>query len=316
MFESIWEDIKYMYRTGGSVTQLVLINVAVFVGIHLLALLLTPFTGIGNGAGMDAILRWTAVPSDPLELIQRPWTIITYMFLHEGFFHIIFNMLILYWFGTILRTDLIGDHRIVPIYLLGGLAGFLIYFISANLGTEGFQQFIGGRMLGASAGVMAVVWAAAVKAPHYRLRLILIGPVKIIWIAGTLLLIDLIAIQEGSNTGGHLAHIGGMIAGILFVRQLENGVDWGIPVHNILNWFRTLFDRDAVRARPVKNKRKKRPTQVKFTGGRTPKTPPPGPASDNDQERIDQILDKIKESGYDNLSAEEKAFLYNASKKK
>ena len=321
MFESIWDDIKYMYRTGGSVTQLILINIAVFAGIHILALLLTPFTGIGTNTGMDAILRWTAVPSDPLELITRPWTIITYMFLHEGFFHIIFNMLILYWFGSILRTDLIGDHRIIPIYILGGLAGFLIYFVSANIGTENFTKYVGGRMLGASAGVMAIVWAAATKAPNYRMRLILLGPVKIIWIAAVLFLVDIIAVRQGSNTGGHLAHIGGAVAGFLFVRQLDNGIDWGIPIHNVLNWFKGLFDRDAIRSRPVKRgprpKRRPQRTSAASNGGRSRNEAPRGQASsDNDQERIDAILDKIKESGYDNLTAEEKAFLYNASKRK
>ena len=307
MFESIWDDIKQMYRTGGSVTQLILINLAVFVVIHILALLLLPIYGQGS-AGMDAILRWTAVPNEPLELLTRPWTIITYMFLHEGFWHILWNMLMLFWFGRIVQ-DLLSDRRIVPIYILGGLAGFLCYFIMANI----FPDSMGPRMLGASAGVMAIVWAAASTSPDYRLHLILIGPVKIVWIAAVLLLVDLIMIRSGSNTGGHLAHIGGAAVGYLFVSQLKSGVDWGIPIQNLLAKIKNLFtgqSRPTV-SRPSSTRRSRPQPKVVHKRER----PTRAPREDDHQEKLDRILDKIKESGYENLTASEKEFLYNASKK-
>ena len=307
MFESIWDDIKHMYRTGGSVTQLILINLAVFVVIHLLALLMLPIYGQGN-AGMEAILRWTAVPNEPLELLTRPWTILTYMFLHEGFWHILWNMLMLYWFGRIVQ-DLLGDRRIVPVYILGGLAGFLIYFIMANI----FPGYMGPRMLGASAGVMAVVWAAATTAPDYRMHLILIGPVKIVWIAAVLLLVDLIMIRTGSNTGGHLAHIGGAAVGYFFASQLKSGIDWGIPIQNSITWVKNLFSpSDRPTAARSRTTRASRP-QPHIIHKR--KRPTRAPREDDHQEKLDRILDKIKESGYDNLTASEKEFLYNASKK-
>ncbi|RMF25283.1 MAG: rhomboid family intramembrane serine protease [Bacteroidetes bacterium] len=308
MFESIWEDLKRQFQGGDTLIRLVLINLGVFVAVHLIALLLTPFFGIGNDGSIDLLLDWLAVPSDPMTLLTRPWTIFTYMFLHVGFWHILWNLLFLYWFGRIVQ-DLLGDHRILPIYVLGGLAGFLAFFISANFFPESFSRYIGGRMLGASAGVTAVVLAAASTAPTYRMHLILIGPVQIRYIALFFIFLDLISIRQGSNTGGHLAHLGGGFLGWYFVHQLRSGQDWGQTFHRLLDgllaFFRRLFGRERARPRVVyKNPRR--------FGRRGRKAPP----DDQDyQEKLDAILDKIKDSGYESLTKEEKEFLFNASKK-
>ncbi len=308
MFESIWDDLKRQFQGGDTLIRLVLINLGVFVAIHLIALLLTPFFGIGNDGSIDLLLDWLAVPSDPMTLLTRPWTILTYMFLHVGFWHILWNLLFLYWFGRIVQ-DLLGDHRILPIYVLGGLAGFLAFFVSANFFPESFSSFIGGRMLGASAGVTAVVLAAASTAPTYRMHLILIGPVQIRYIALLFIFLDLISIRQGSNTGGHLAHLGGAFLGWYFVQQLRSGQDWGQAFHRLLDrilaFFRRLFGRERSRPRVVyKNPRR--------FGRRGRKAPP----DDQDyQEKLDAILDKIKDSGYESLTKEEKEFLFNASKK-
>jgi len=182
MFDSLWDDVKRGYASGNTVIRLIYINVAVFLVVNVVGLLLIPFVGVGagNNVAMDGLLEWLMVPSQPLKLLTRPWTIVTYMFLHEGLFHILFNMLILYWFGRILQ-DLLGDHRIMPIYVYGGLAGFLLFFLTANIFPEFYANTYGTRMLGASAGVMAVVMAAATTAPTYQMSLILIGPVQIRW---------------------------------------------------------------------------------------------------------------------------------------
>jgi len=317
MFDSLWDDVKRGYASGNTVIRLIYINVAVFLVVNVVGLLLIPFVGVGagNNVAMDGLLEWLMVPSQPLKLLTRPWTIVTYMFLHEGLFHILFNMLILYWFGRILQ-DLLGDHRIMPIYVYGGLAGFLLFFLTANIFPEFYANTYGTRMLGASAGVMAVVMAAATTAPTYQMSLILIGPVQIRWIALFMFVTDLIALRLGSNTGGHFAHIGGALMGYFFVKGLRAGNDLGIPLHDfvnsIANFFKGLF-----------SKQKRKP-KVVFRNTETPKARPSRSSAKKDtakqpniphQEKVDTILDKIKKSGYESLSDEEKEYLFNASKK-
>ncbi len=312
MITSIWDDLKRAFHSGDNLTRLILVNIGFFLFVHLVGFLMVPFTGIGNHAAFRAFLEWFMVPSDPLELLQRPWTLVTYMFLHEGLWHLVFNMLFLYWFGRILQ-DLLGDHRILPIYLLGGLAGFVAFFVSANFLPEHISYAIGAHMLGASAGVMAIVMAAATLAPTYVMHLLLIGPVQIRYIALFLIVIDMIALREGSNTGGHFAHLGGVLMGWYFIHALRRGTDLGRPVNALLDrlggFFQQLFGgrrRGSVRVRHV---RRAKP----MTAPRERAVPTPDePAY---QQKLDRILDKIRDSGYESLSPEEKEFLFKASKK-
>jgi membrane associated rhomboid family serine protease len=316
MFQSIWQDIKSRFQYGDTLLQIILINIIVFVGTAIFWLIAKPFVGDPH----QVILDWLAVPSQGFSLsepslITRPWTVITYMFLHIDLFHIFFNMLILYWFGQVLANYL-GNHRILPVYVIGGVFGFLIYFISANLFPEGM---IGGQMLGASAGVMAIVMAAASVAPTHVFHLILIGPVQIRYIALFFILLDLLAFQGGGNTGGHLAHLGGVFWGFLFVNQLGKGNDYSQWFNrnweNIKNFFYGLRDRQ-----PKQPKRKKEP-KATFSRKQKPKNQRGDSGGSrrsdmDDQSRVDAILDKIKESGYENLTKEEKDFLFKISKEK
>jgi membrane associated rhomboid family serine protease len=315
MLHSIWEDVKRQFSYGNKVTQLIIVNVAVFVLINLVMLILY----IGNGAELpeifNTIVRTLSLSSDWKVLITSPWSIITHMFLHTDPFHILWNMLYLYWFGRIV-SDFIGNQRIVPIYLLGGLAGGILYLASAS-----FLPGVGLYALGASAGVMAITLAAGAIAPNYEMNLIFIGPVKLKYIVTVLLFLDLIAIPKGGNTGGHVAHIGGALMGWLFIFQLQNGNDLSKPINGFFNWVASLFDRKKRQSKRSKAKvAYKNPNvkRAKTTAAVHVKNSKGNANMDyssmSHQERVDAILDKIKLTGYDSLSKEEREYLFKASK--
>ena len=305
MLGSIWQDIKQEFSYGNTVTRIIIVNVAFFVFIYLLKLMLLILHGWSpesSNSLFDTISRAFMISSDWMYNLRHPWNIFTHMFLHLGVFHILWNMLIFYWFGRIVG-DLIGDHRVLPIYLVSGLGGATAYFITANLiGNGGFAY-------GASAAVMGTAVAAAVLSPDHEMHLFIFGRVKLKFIVGALLLLDLISVANDTNSGGAFGHLGGAVLGWLFVYRLGGGADWSVPINKLLtgirNFFSALFSR-----RP--NLKAERNPNAKFsnrkaTGGR---------ASDpSHQERIDAILDKIKVSGYDSLTKEEKEFLFRASKK-
>lgn len=314
MIQSIWEDIRREFRHGNMVTRLIIANVSVFVLVWVLYLLIL-FT-LGHSGNhreyFDKLIEYFCVPGDWKLLLLRPWSLFSYMFLHQGVLHILFNMLLLYWFGRIVG-DFIGDHRVLPIYLLGGLAGALLFFIFANI-------FFGGKatMLGASAAVMALAVAAAALAPDYLMRLILIGDVKLKYVVAVLLILDLVAIGKESNTGGHIAHIGGALMGGFFVQQLRAGKDWSAPINNLLDRILQIF-------RNLKGDPRRRGPRVAYrnpvkTAAEAGRKQRSSKDFDNDglsyQDQLDAILDKIKQSGYNSLSTEEKEFLFNASKRK
>jgi membrane associated rhomboid family serine protease len=327
MFKSIWEDIKREFSYGNMVSRLVIINVMVFLAINLVWVILQIANGYITPPLYHDILSFFAIPSDWLQLLIHPWSVITSMFLHEGFFHLLFNMLMLYWFGRILG-DFLGDHRVLPLYLMAGLSGNIVYFISANL--AGYATG-GGIAFGASGAVMGVVIATAVLSPDFEMRLLLFGNVKIKYIAAVLLLIDIIGIGGMSNTGGHYAHLGGALFGWFFIYKLQRGDDWSAPVNKVIGVIHSFFlrlgqQRDgAQRKGPRMGYRNPNaPTGNRTTGSRDTTTTNTRRRDGNTgssanglshEERVDAILEKIKQSGYENLTEDEKKFLFNASKK-
>jgi membrane associated rhomboid family serine protease len=311
MFESIWEDIKREYAYGNMVTRLVILNLAVFLGINLIQLVLTLTSGFRPSGLFTKIVKFFSFTPDIWFGLTHPWGILTHMFLHVGFFHFLFNMLFLYWFGRIV-ADLLGNQRILPLYLLGGLAGAVVFFLAGNLITD-----MGAYAYGASAAVMAIVLAAGVTAPEYTMHLILFGPVRLKYIVAVLVVLDLISIGNLANTGGHLGHLGGAAMGWFYVQQLRNGNDMAVPINRWIRqlsafWSSLFSGGSNTGGRPAG-------PRAKSTGvPRNPLKRRGGARSDeemSDQERLDAILDKIKENGYESLSAEEKEFLFNASKK-
>lgn len=306
MFNSIWEDVKREFRTGNMITRLIIVNIAVFVLVNIIGVLMY----LGNQGNMPALyqdmIHFFCISSDWKYLLTHPWGIFTNMFLHEGFWHILWNMLFLYWFGRIVG-DFIGNQRVLPLYLMGGLAGGLLFFISANLLSYGGN---GVFALGASGAVMAIVVASGVIAPDYIMRLILIGDVKLKYVVAVLVFLDLIAIAHDINTGGHFAHLGGAAFGGLFVTQLRQGNDLSEPVNRLFTKIQSFFKTNGAPPRPkvvYKNVHADRKSRKQKEEKKREDT--------IQQERVDAILDKIKEQGYESLSKEEKEYLFNASKK-
>ncbi len=293
---SIFDDLRFAFRSGNMVTRMVFLNAGVFLAITLLGI----FGFFFKTDLTSVVLPWISGHSTALTMLYRPWTAITYMFVHVGFWHLVFNMILL-WFAGRLFADLLNERRFVAVYIMGGLAGFLLYFAAFNI----FPVFADTKstIIGASASVMAVLVAIAAYTPNLEVRLVLIGNVKLKYIAVFFVLLDILFLDKG-NTGGRLAHIGGAIYGYLYSNALKQGNDWGNVLYGITDFFRNL-----IFPKP-KMKVSSRRVQPKSSAGKSTR-----PEVNDHQRRVDIILDKISKSGYDSLSKEEKEFLFNASKK-
>lgn len=315
MLESIWEDLKREFRMGNMITRLILVNVGLYVFINLLWVISGIPTGGESHELYNQVSTWLSISSDWWFNLTHLWVLITNMFLHQGFLHILFNMLFLYWFGRIVG-DLIGDHRILPIYILGGLSAGLIFFLSTNLLPFGNGTTF--TALGASGAVMAIVVAAGILAPDYIMRLILIGDVKLKWIVAVIVFFDIVATGGTDNTGGAFGHLGGAAFGFLFVHQLRAGNDLSAPINKFFSAIAGIFKGGG---RKKQSRPSRRPKAEKVSKTSKFKVIRGEGVSDSkqpdldDQTRLDQILDKIKKEGYDNLSSEEKEFLFKASNK-
>jgi len=304
MLQSIVEDIKRELATGNIITRLVIVNVGVFFLINVLWFVLK----MANAGSVPPLyydfLHFFSVSSSIMHNITHPWVFVTSIFLHEGFWHLLWNMLFLYWFGRIV-ADLIGEQKILPLYLLGGIAGCIFFWSGAQLiNYHGFA-------LGASAGVMAIVMTAGMIAPEYNMRLLLLGDVKLKYIVAVLILVDIFGLASDYNTGGHFAHLGGVVMGWLFVLQLREGNDWSEGINHLLKKISDFFSEPK---KPVRKRTmaKERTLVVK----KHYKKNSAELSEDEVEERIDLILDKIKARGYESLTKEEKDFLNNASSSK
>ncbi|MEM6397382.1 MAG: rhomboid family intramembrane serine protease [Bacteroidota bacterium] len=317
MLQSIWDDIRREFDSGNMIKRIIIVNIAVYVVINLAWVFINHvYPGI-----YQAIIRNLAISASVWHIITHPWTLITHMFLHEGFMHILFNMLFLLWFGRIFG-DLLGDRRVLPLYLLGGFAGALTIVVVGNLGM--LPGSLETPALGASAAVMAILVAAGVFAPNYEMRLLFIGNVKLKWIVLALVFMNIVGVR-GSNVGGAWGHLGGIALGFIYAVQLQRGNDLGRGIRRGLDWIEDrLQGRPRKKKRPGPRKAFRRGESVGASGGRRVKfrqrgqSKPSGkdtPAYRSHQEELDAILDKIKERGYDSLSDEEKAFLFKASEK-
>ena len=235
--KSILTDIKNEFQKDNMINKLIMINLGVFVLVGILGTLAKIF----SAGSYDSFLftQWLGLPNGIIYVLKKPWTIITYMFLHTGFLHILFNMLWLFWIGNILQ-EYIGKKKILPIYLLGGIVGGLLYILAFNLFPlfEHVPRDL--PMEGASAGVMAIVIATATLLPDHTIRLLFIGNVKLKWLALAFLVIDIISVQ-GGNAGGHIAHLGGALLGFFFIKQLQAGYDWSKGINGFLDGLSSLF---------------------------------------------------------------------------
>jgi len=292
----IREEIRNSFQQGDALTRLILINLGVFV----LFLLLRIVGFLFKIPMSEAFSQWTALPSNLGTLVTRPWTLITYMFLHEGFLHILFNMLWLFFAGR-LFMEYMGGRRLLSTYILGGLAGGILYIVAYNLFPIFSEAVVISNNRGASAGVMAIVIGVATYAPRYPVKIFFTFNAQLWMIAAAALLMDLIYLGDGNNAGGHIAHLGGALFGYLSVRQLKNGQDW-------TEGFSTFMDNIATWFKP-KPKIKKVYTNVKTRNDYQYKE-----RKAHNQQRMDEILDKISRSGYESLSKEEKDYLFKIGK--
>ena len=277
--------------------KLIYANLIVFLAIKVLVL---PFWLMNIQLSADQFaLNWLAVPSDLFKLISRPWTVFSYMFLHLGFFHLLMNMLWLYFLGQ-LFVEFLGEKKLWTVYISGGLAGAALYILFYNVFPV-FETSVGvSKALGASASVMAVVVAVATYVPNFSIRLLLLGNVKLKYIALFAFVLDVINISN-SNSGGHIAHIGGAALGFFFARRWKQGQD-------ITNWVSTAtaFIQAIFKQQPK--------VKLKHKANGSSKRQQQNHRNKDEQSRVDEILDKISQSGYDSLSKEEKDFLFRASK--
>lgn len=297
----MFEEFKNAFsRPNNAPAQLIIVNVVVFVLLAVPATLSVWFHFEGT---FELIHRNFSLPSNLQELVVRPWTLITYAFTHDlrGIFHILFNMLALYWFGRLFQ-EYLGSDKLIAVYVLGALAGAFTYLLAYNI-IPNPPAFLSGNaeLVGASAAVFAVMVATATLLPDYTFFMLFFGPVKIKYIAMIYIFISFLA-SVGPNAGGEIAHLGGALIGFIYTKQLQAGVNWGGWITALIDWVKGLFKRSSKVKVSYRNDA--------GTNGKRNAT-----ASGISQKEIDEILDKISDGGYESLTKEEKEKLFKASKK-
>jgi membrane associated rhomboid family serine protease len=298
----VLEEFKNAFQRPNSAhVQLIFINVVVFL---VLAVLYVFSTAAGFSPFFESVHAQLAIPAPFLSFLVKPWTIITYSFVHDltGIFHILFNMLAFYWFGKIF-IEYLGSDKLIAVYVLGAIAGGISYLLVYNTIPFYIEKIPLHGMVGASAAVYAVLVATATLLPDYTFFLLFFGPVRIKYIALIYIVISFLG-SVGGNAGGNIAHLGGALIGFVYIKQLQVGVNWGGWITITLDWILGLF---STRSKVKVTYRSAEPKAKasKMTTG-------PNKAS---QDEIDAILDKISDRGYESLSKEEKEKLFNASKK-
>jgi len=284
---------------NNALMALVAINALIFVSFGLIQVIYY-ISKSSSTAFQYEILRWFIVPAKLSSLAAKPWTVFSYMFVHVGFIYTVINLVWLWVFGSILQ-DLSGNSKIIPVYIYGGIAG-AAFFVAASYAFPNLKDQVEySFMFGGNAGIMAVAVATTTLAPDYRLFKMLNGGIPL-WILTILyIIIDLTGTGEVSH---HLAHLGGGLIGFLFVISLRKGYDWSTWMNNIYNWFVNLFNPDQT----VHHNQKIKEKVFYNTKGQKPFIKRPVIT----QQRIDEILDKINQKGYNHLSDEEKAILEKA----
>lgn len=288
------DDFKNLFRGDNFIGQLIVSNALLFLVFNLLA----------NLPSMQTfVYDWLALPATLGDFVWQPWSIVTYMFMHGGLRHLFYNMIILYLFGRIFR-DFMGNQRLVGLYFLGGIGGGLFYVALYSfllLAGENVGYY---PLVGASAAIMAVVAAVGFRFGDNDVNLMFIGRVQLKYVALVIFVLSTV-IDLAMNFGGKMSHVGGAAVGYIYVKGLERGKDYALL---FTNWFKRLgklFQRGP-RMRVVNEQHRTQHTKTS-TGS--------GPTVYENQARMDAILDKISKSGYENLSKDEKEFLFKMSNK-
>jgi membrane associated rhomboid family serine protease len=294
---AISQEIKDSFKKGSSLIKLIYINIGVFVAAKLFQVVF--FLAGGGDFGSALIVNWFAVPSLLSELVLKPWTLITYMFLHVGFLHILFNLIWIYVFGQVF-LQYWDQRKLVGVYLLGGLLGAGFFILAFNI-FPAFQAALGSPALGASASAMAIAVAIAVYAPNYELYVFFLGPVKIKYIILFFIGLDVLSMAS-ANAGGHIAHLGGAVLGYIYANKYRKGKDMTRGIHKILDGIANLF-------------KKKEKIRIKYkTRARQMDDMEYNKSKAVTQQEMDRILDKIGKYGYESLTKQEKDLLFRMQK--
>ncbi|MFQ3296645.1 MAG: membrane associated rhomboid family serine protease [Polaribacter sp.] len=280
------DTLKNKYKTGTIIEKLTYLNVAIF----LLTLLITVFQGLYKGE-QNFLVQWFSLDNNLDALLTKPWSIISYGFLHADFLHLLFNMITLYFIGN-LFIQYFTEKQALTFYLLGTLFGGLLYVISQNY----FPLFEGKNttLVGASAGISAIFIGIATYMPNYQIKIRFIGFVKFWHLAVIWLAFDFIGLI-GTNAGGSFSHLGGSLFGYLYVRQASN------KKVDLSSMFSSFFKK---KEKPLKTVHKSAKRKQSVQKNSSP-----------NQKQIDAILDKISKSGYDTLTKTEKEFLFKQGQK-
>ncbi len=293
----MFQEIKNFFVRVSTLSRIIGINIFIFlvVSVFRVIFFLTNEPQLSEGIG-----NWFGISSNLHVVLQRPWTLVTYMFLHFDFLHILFNMIVLYVGGR-LFSDFIGATRLLPTYLFGGVAGASFYVFSFNI-FPAFQDVVAFSLaIGASASVLAIFVAVAVYMPNYQLPLLLLGRIRLKYIALFFVVLDVISIDKG-NPGGHLAHLGGASWGFVYASMLKSGKD---PARIAGKWFEAIGRVFSTKPRFKVEYHRDRPlTDEDYNDIRA-----------EERKKMDSILDKISHSGYDSLTSEEKKFLFRMGNK-
>lgn len=286
---NILDDLKLQYKMGGIAMRVIYWNVAFF--IISLVFFWPSFTGA------FAYPNWLALSSDPQVFLFKPWTFLTYAFFHFDFWHLLFNMMVLNFASNLFLT-FFTQKQYLGLYILSALFAGVVFALSFYFSN------IYGSIVGASAAIMAVLVAATTYSPLMNVRLFLFGNVKLWHITAVILILDLVQLRS-VNMGGHISHLAGAFFGFVFIKLLQNGTDLSIIVSRIIDFFVNLFRKSPTTPFKKVHKNYQKPTEKAASRIVT---------KDKTQQQIDEILDKISQSGYDCLTKEEKEFLFKAGK--
>ena len=293
--KSIWNNIQKNLKNSTNFTKLLYFNIGIFLSYKVLLLL----TFLFQLKDIDYFMEnYLYLPASSIMFISKPWTIISYMFIHTKFFHLLFNMIWLH-FGSKLFLQYFNGKQLLSVYILGGIFGGFFYMLCFNFLPVFTNNIHNSVLLGASASVIAIFIAVSYNRPNYRVTLPFIGNIKLKHIALSIVILDLVNI-EISNPGGHISHLGGAIFGFLYVSFLKKGMDISVNFYKFIGYFSF-----SNKSNPKKNlKRNKRSNDDVFLSKKAER-----------HKQINIILEKISKSGYDSLSKDEKEILFKESKK-
>jgi len=286
---NILDDLKLQYRLGGIAMQVIYWNVACFI---ISLVFFWP-----NFVGAFDYPNWLALSSDPQVFLFNPWTFLTYAFFHFDIWHLLFNMMVLNFASNLFLT-FFTQKQYLGLYILSALFAGIVFALSFYFSNNY------GSIVGASAAIMAILVAATTYSPLMNVRLFLFGNIKLWHITAVILILDLVQLRSG-NMGGHISHLAGALFGFAYIKLLQNGTDLSVIVSRTLDFFANLFRKSPRTPFTKVHKNYKKPTQQ--TSSRIV-------TKDKTQQQIDEILDKISQSGYDCLTKEEKEFLFKAGK--